>query len=125
MSMHEAVPHVTLHPNDIIVLESVVKGYLAFLRRGIPLSKKRDAQVRTLQQLRQRFIALTHADHAQRELSCIPLTADEIQALDDALCGFNMLVRQMVPASRERNETLRDVENLRHQVAGMVVPSTS
>lgn len=125
MSMHEAVPHVTLHPNDIIVFEQVITGYLAFLRRGIPPSKKRDTQVRMLQQLHQRFIALTHAEHAQRELSCIPLTADEIQALDDALRGFVMLVRQMVPASRERDETLRDIENLRQQLAEMITLSTS
>ncbi|HLJ36266.1 MAG TPA: hypothetical protein VKU38_21590 [Ktedonobacteraceae bacterium] len=122
MSMHEPVPQITLHPNEIIVLESVVKGYLAFLRHGMPPSKKRDGQIRTLQRVQQHLIPLAHA---QREQRYFPLTADEIQALDDALRSFVLLVRRMVPASRERDETLRDVENLRQQLAGIISPSTS
>ncbi|MEO8971286.1 MAG: hypothetical protein ABI406_06775 [Ktedonobacteraceae bacterium] len=122
MSMHESMPHVTLHPNDIVALENVIKGYLAFLHRGVPPAKKRAAQVRTLQRVQQRLTAMTNA---HTEHTCVPLTATEIEALDGALRGFIMLVRRMVPTSKERDETLLEIENLRQQLAEMITPSTS
>jgi hypothetical protein len=119
MHMHEHVPHVSLHPNDISVLEHVVRGYLAFLRNGVPPSKKCDVQIQTLQRLQQRLTTITSA-HAEN--TCFPLTADDIQALDAAFRGFITLVRRMVPVSQERDETLLDVENLRQQLAKMITP---
>ncbi len=125
MNMHEPVPQIILHPNDITALAEVVKGYLAFVRRSVPVSRQRNAQIRTLQRLHQRLLALSYTAQTQSEQKCFPLTADEIRALDDALRGFAMLVRRMIPPSRDRDETLRDIENLRQQVARMITPSTT
>jgi hypothetical protein len=119
MHMPEHVPQVSLHPNDISVLQQVVRGYLAFLRNGVAPSKKRAVQIQAVQRLQQRLTTLAYA-HADN--TCVPLTADDIQALDAALRGFITLVRRMVPASQERDETLQDVENLRQHVAKMIAP---
>lgn len=121
MNMPEHVPHVFLHPNDISVLAQVIQGYLAFLRNGVAPSKKRDVQIQTLQRLQQRLTTMVNA-HAEN--TCVPLTADDIQALNAALRGFITLVHRMAPASKERDETLLDVENLRQQLAGMIALSS-
>jgi hypothetical protein len=119
MNMPEHVPQVSLHPDDISVLAQVIRGYLAFLRNeGVP-SKKRAVQIHTLQRLQQRLTAITSA-HAEK--TCVALTADDTQVLDAALRGFITLVRRMVPASKERDETLQDVENLRQHLAKILAP---
>jgi len=41
------------------------------------------------------------------------LTRQEIRALDEALSGFVQVVRVVVPASSERDETLREIEGFR------------
>jgi len=46
----------------------------------------------------------------------------EIAALDRAITGFCVFVRKKVSPSRERDETLEDVERLRLALAAMLMP---
>ncbi len=53
------------------------------------------------------------------EKTPIWLTWQEIRALDEALSGFVQVVRVVVPASSERDETLREIEGFREMLKGM------
>ena len=119
MNTNEHIPHVTLSPGDISALGHIIRGYLAFLRNGVPPSKKRTEQLQTLQRLQQRLTIMVNAHAA---VSCILLTNDDILALDTALRGFVTLLRQMVPASAERDGMLLAIEDLQQHLAIMLAP---
>jgi hypothetical protein len=83
-------------------------------------SRERDTQIEVLQNLRQRFKPVLAQ---RREGICVTLTFQEAQAIDAALAGFVWLVRRMVPASKERDETLAGFGGLRQTLARMLVPT--
>ncbi|HKV59550.1 MAG TPA: hypothetical protein VJO32_14750 [Ktedonobacteraceae bacterium] len=48
------------------------------------------------------------------------LSVPEVEALNSALLGFAAFVRQKVPASTERNDTLQTLEQLRQSLLTML-----
>jgi hypothetical protein len=48
------------------------------------------------------------------------ISVAEVAALDCAIAGFCAFVRKKVSPSRERDETLRDVERMRQTLARML-----
>ena len=46
------------------------------------------------------------------------LTHQEWHLLDEAMSGYVQLVRALVPASRQRDETLREIEGFRDTLSG-------
>lgn len=116
---HENIPTVQLSFNDISVIESAVMGYLSYLRGGVPPSRIRDTRIQLLQGVRSRLAKMLLHDTAE---TAIPLTCSEIQALHEALAGFARLVRQIVPPSQERDETLQVFERLRRDLALRLSP---
>ncbi len=47
---------------------------------------------------------------SQREDTPIWLTQPELEALEEAMSGFVRLVREMIPTSSSRDESLREIE---------------
>ena len=119
MNRYEHIPHATLSPSDINALGDIIRGYLPFLRNGVPPSKKRTEQLHTLQRLQKRLTIMVNAHGV---ISGILLTNDEIQALDTALRGFVTLLRQLVPASAERDGMLLAIEGLQQHLAVLIAP---
>jgi hypothetical protein len=96
--------------NDLAVLRSVIRGYVAYARRTTPSSHVQ------LQLLEGIYHRLTGIPPGALEAH-IMLLAPEMYALDSALLGFAACVRHMVPPSQERDETLQDLERFRQHLA--------
>jgi hypothetical protein len=56
----------------------------------------------------------------QREDTPIWLTRPELEALEEAMSSFVQLVREMIPASNSRDETLREIEGFRDTLKMML-----
>ncbi len=118
------VPQVRVGLGDIQALLSMLTGYLAYLRKAVLPSPRRETQLRTLEGLQRRLAALLTASR-QDEDTPIWLTQQEIRALDEALSGFVQVVRVMIPASSTRDETLREIEGFRDMLRVMLAPAQS
>jgi hypothetical protein len=102
--------------NDVPVLRNVIRGYLAYSRRVSLPTQERQEQARLLEGIFQRLVA---APCGVMEVH-IHLQLPEIHALNIAMLGFCAFVRQKVPASRDRDETLRDLEGFRQLLLAML-----
>ena len=79
-------------------------------------TRERDEQMHVLESLYLRLanIPVNVADMA------LLLSVAEVAALDCAIAGFCAFVRNKVSPSRERDETLQDVERLRQTLVRML-----
>ena len=111
-----SLPTLSIGFNDLSVLRNVIRGYLAYSRRTTVLTRERQEQAVLLEGIYQRLIA---APHGAMEVH-IHLLAQEIQALSAAILGFCAFVRLKVPASRDRDETLQDLESFRQKLLAML-----
>src|SRR5215469_4547371 len=102
------VPQVRVGMGDVQALLSILTGYLAYLRKAVPPSPRRESQLRTLERLRRRLAGLL-ATPRQEEDTPIWLIQQEIQMLDEALRGLVQVMCMIIPASSERDETLREI----------------
>jgi hypothetical protein len=116
--MHEGKP-VPITLNDLTVIDAAIKGYLAFLRGTVKPSQERYIKVELLQNIRQRLKPVLSQ---QLEGTPIPLTFNEVQAIDAALVGFVWLARRAVPPSKERDDALAGFDGLRHKLASLATP---
>lgn len=111
------LPSLPIGLNDLRSLTSVIRGYLAYVRRSVPLSAKQQAQIRTLQSLYSRLLLFQSWN--QQEIP-IPLTLEELTALTEAMLGFVKLLHQMVPPSQERDGVIASLEGLRQAINHML-----
>jgi len=109
-------PNLRLSLNDLAVLRSVICGYLAYVRRTVLPAQQPRVQLHLLDSLYQR---LSGIPPNALEVH-IPLYAPEIRALESALLGFAAFVRLKVPPSKDRDETLQDLERFRQQLVAML-----
>jgi hypothetical protein len=109
------VPQAPISCNDLRAIVAIVTAYLAYLRNRKPPLLKRERTLRLLQGIQQRLTAHVAAPQQLEETS-IPLTAQEIHALEDAMGGFVQLVRQVIPSSNQRDDLLQQIEDLREHL---------
>ena len=112
------VPQVRVGLGDIQVLLSMLTGYLTYLRKAVLPSPRRETRIRMLEGLQRRLAALLTSPRRTEETQ-FWLTRQETWALDEALSGFVQVVRVIIPASSERDETLREIEGFRDMLKGM------
>ncbi len=115
----EKVPQARIGLNDVRALLGILTAYLAYVRKAVPPSQKRETKIRLLQGMRGRLATVLAAPY-QREDTPIWLTRPELEALEDAMSGFVRLVREMIPASNSRDETLREIEGFRDTLQMML-----
>lgn len=109
-------PTLQIGSGDLSVLRNVIWGYLAYSRRTMKPTPERQEQARLLEGIYQRLIA---SSNGAREVH-IHLLAEEIRALITAILGFCAFVLQKVPPSRDRDETLQDLEAFRQSLLAML-----
>jgi hypothetical protein len=110
------LPTVQLGFNDLATVRSIIRAYITYTRRVSQPTRAREEQIQLLESLylRMASIPVNVADMA------ILLSVADIVALDCAIAGFCAFVRNKVPPSQERDETLQDVERLRQDLARML-----
>jgi hypothetical protein len=109
-------PTLQISLGDLSVLRNVIWGYLAYSRRTTKLTPERQEQARLLEDIYQRLIARPSGSTEVH----IHLQVQEIQALNAAIMGFCAFVRQKVPPSRDRDESLQDLEGFRQMLLAML-----
>jgi hypothetical protein len=102
--------------NDLAALRSIISGYLASLRRTTPRTQERQRLMQLLQGVYQRLTGIS----SQAIEARIALSVAEVEAVNTAMLGFAAFVLQKVSPSRERDETLQTVEQLRQHVMTML-----
>lgn len=115
----EKVPQARIGLNDVRALLGMLTAYLAYVRKAVPPSQKRETKIRVLQGIRGRLATVLAAPY-QREDTPIWLTRPELEALEEAMSSFVRLVREMIPASNSRDETLREIEGFRDTLQMML-----
>lgn len=115
MQAHD-FPTLCIGYGDLPVLRNVIRGYLAYSRRTTKPTLESIEQAHLLEGIYQRLIA---SSSGSREVH-IHLLVEEIFALNAALLGFCAFVRQKVPPSRDRDETLQDLEAFRQSLLAML-----
>ncbi len=99
----EDLPYIPINPrNDIPVLDRAVKHYLTSLC-GRVLSQEQRAEILVLQNLR-RWLAVVPSD---TKGIYVPLTVEEIKALDTAIAGFMALAYLSNQPSKGREAQLQ------------------
>lgn len=112
----EQLPSLRLGPEDIRMIETLLKSYLNYLRQAERPSEKRTKQMQIIEGLRHRLKTALLSIQSGGEVY-VPLTYLEFQALDEALAGFIKMARYRIPVSREREEFLAEVEVMRQAIA--------
>jgi hypothetical protein len=110
------IPTLCIGYGDLSVLRNVIRGYLAYSRRTTKPTAESIQQARLLEGIYQRLIA---RPAGLMEVH-IHLLAEEVYALNAAILGFCAFVRLKVPPSRDRDETLRDLEAFRQSLLAML-----
>lgn len=120
MSQHPLsdVPALPVGYNDLAVLRGVIRGYLATIRRSSVPSQERQRQIVLLEGVYNRLAAVSR----NAAVLYLPLSLPEIYALNSAMLGFAAFVWEKVPSSRERDETLQTLEELRRDLLGVLTP---
>ena len=110
------VPTLALNFNDLASVRSIIRAYITYTRRVSQPTRERDVQIQVLESL---YLRLTNIPINMPDIALLLSTA-EVAALDCAIAGFCAFVRNKVPPSRERDETLQDVEQMRQALAAML-----
>ena len=92
------VPCVPLSFNELSAIDSVLHGYLAFLRGVVPPSEERNEQLRAFYGLRGRLAVILSSRCGE---SVMPVTFDEAKAIQEAMVGFVEITRQVVPTDKQ------------------------
>ncbi len=110
------VPTLALSFNDLASVRSIIRAYITYTRRVSQPTRERDEQMHVLESL---YLRLTNIPVTMPDIALL-LSVAEVAALDCAIAGFCAFVRNKVPPSRERDETLQDVERMREGLARML-----
>ena len=110
------VPTLALNFHDLVAVRGIICAYISYTRRASKPSRQRDEQIHVLESL---YLRMANIPANVSDIALLLSTA-EVAAPDCAIAGFCAFVRSKVPPSRERDETLQDVERMREVLAHML-----
>ncbi len=122
MSQREGftLPELPLGFGDLGVLRDIIQAYLAFLPRSGLSAQEKQTQTHLL-----KGVSFKLADIPKQAVEArIMLNVGEIYSLSCAMQVFIAFVKNKVSPSRERDETLQDVERLRQCLLGLLPQSS-
>lgn len=112
---HSPISFTPIHPNDVKVLENVLKMYLLYLRR----SHAEQTHIQAMQRLHQRLKKLVSSPQSMEGV-CILFTEQELRAIAEALSGYIEMLCQVFAPSLQRNEVIEALQGLYQQFAAML-----
>ncbi len=114
MDQMEDVPMVPLASHELQMMDSVITGYLGYLKRQ-KVSARQDAEkIKRLGMLQKKLKGmLAQGSVGAKE----PISFEEVEDFTKAITAFINIVAMLVPASRERNGVIQDLRALREKIA--------
>ena len=103
-----SLPTIPLDQGGLRTIDSIIQGYLPHLARNKPVPTR---TIAVLQEIRRKLTPLLQPGGFP-EGTAIPLTLDELWALDIALQGFASLLSHHISPSRRRDATLAELQRL-------------
>ena len=110
------VPTLALNFHDLIAVRGIIRAYITYTRRASKPTPARQDQLKVLEGL---YTRLASVPASVTDIAFL-LSIAEVAALNAAISGFCAFVRSKVPQSRERDETLQEVERMREALARML-----
>src|SRR5690242_5039608 len=114
------IPLAGIHPNDLKILEDVLKMYLLYLHR----TEGGEERLQQAQRLHRRLQQLL-ASPQNIEGACIFYTRQELRTFNEALLAYIDMMRQMITPSPQRAEVLTALQGLQQQFAAMLSSHTN
>jgi hypothetical protein len=112
---HANIPVTGIHPNDLKVLENVLKMYLLYLRR----SHSGNTGIERTQRLHRRLQQMLALPQGI-EGACILFTAQELRTVTEALSSYMTMLCEIITPSPQRAEVLAALQGLQQQFATML-----
>lgn len=112
---HANIPATGIHPNDLKVLENVLKMYLLYLRRSHDEETRIQRTQRLHRRLKQLLVSLQSMEGA-----CLWFTEQELRTINEALSGYMAMLHQIIVPSPQRTEVLEALQDLQQQFAAML-----
>jgi hypothetical protein len=123
MSEHEKqlpLPNVPFAVPELMAITSVISGYVAYLQ-SLPPSPDGERQVAILAAVRDRFQAEFASCNPQVQ---VPLNAEEVTELLEAMIGFVGQIKRIFPKNRERDQVVSTVNYWRLRLISIIAERT-
>ncbi len=119
MSEHEAqqvVPNVPFSVSELLGIVSVIWGYVKYLKT-LPPSPEREERIAILERVGNRLQAELASVNGELQM---PLNAEEVMELLEAMVGFTAQIKRFFPKNRERDEVMSTVNYWRLRLMSII-----
>ncbi len=123
MSENEAqlpLPNIPFAVPELLAITSVISGYVAYLQSRPP-SPDGERRIALLVALRDRFQAAFASGNPQMQ---VPLNAEEVMELLEAMIGFVGQIKRIFPKNRERDQVVSTVNSWRLRLISIIAEHT-
>lgn len=120
MSKEAPLPNVPFAVSELLAITSVISGYMAYLR-SIPPSPAGERRIAILTAVRDRFQAEFASGNPQMQ---VPLNAEEVTELLEAMIGFVGQIKRTFPKNKERDQVVSTVNYWRLRLMSIIVEHT-
>ena len=124
MTEHEAplpLPNVPFAISELMAITSVISGYVAYLQ-SLPPSPDGERRITRLASVRDRFQAQFASGNPEIQ---VPLDAEEVTELLEAMIGFIGQIKRTFPKNRERDQVVSTVNSWRLRLISIIAEHTT
>ena len=120
MSNEAPLPNVPFAVSELLAITSVISGYMAYLR-STPPSPAGERRIAILTAVRDRFQAGFASGNPQMQ---VPLNAEEVTELLEAMIGFVGQIKRTFPKNKERDQVVSTVNYWRLRLVSIIAEHT-
>lgn len=120
MSKEAPLPNVPFAVSELLAITSVISGYIAYLR-STPPSPVGGRRIAILTAVRDRFQAEFAAGNSQMQ---VPLNAEEVTELLEAMISFVGQIKRTFPKNKERDQVVSTVNYWRLRLMSIIAEHT-
>jgi hypothetical protein len=110
------LPNAPFAVSELLAMTSVLSGYVTYLQ-SLPPSPDGERQIAILVAIRDRFRAEFASGNLQVQ---VPLSAEEVTELLEAMIGFVEQIKRIFPKNRERDQVVSTVNYWRLRLISII-----
>ncbi|HYU75450.1 MAG TPA: hypothetical protein VEL31_22505 [Ktedonobacteraceae bacterium] len=114
------LPNVPFAVPELLAITSVISGYVAYLKSRSP-SPDGERRIALLVAVRDRFQAAFASGDSEMQ---VPLNAEEVTELLEAMIGFVGQIKRIFPKNRERDQVVSTVNYWRLRLVSIIAEHT-